>query len=152
MVAAAACYSCGGNPKPEAEALMVKRILSFLRQLVGGKGMAPEPRPAGETEERRIRVRYPSNVHVHFQAVNGSLGARLTARVRNISLGGVSLIVGHRFTPGDLLSIELPQADGRPGATVLACVVHVTPQPSGEWALGCNFIRELSDDELKALL
>jgi hypothetical protein len=35
---------------------------------------------------------------------------------------------------------------------MLACVVHATEPEAGRRSLGCNFIRELSDEELQALL
>ena len=35
--------------------------------------------------------------------------------------------------------------------TILACVVHVTVRSEREHILGCNFIRELSEEDLAAL-
>ncbi len=43
-------------------------------------------------------------------------------------------------------------ADNHAVRTILACVVHVAEQPEGHSDLGCNFIRELSDEEFQALL
>ncbi|HJT79123.1 MAG TPA: hypothetical protein VJ739_18145, partial [Gemmataceae bacterium] len=53
---------------------------------------------------------------------------------------------------GALLSLDLLDNSGRLATTMLACVVHVTAEGEGRWALGCNFIRELSEQELSALL
>jgi hypothetical protein len=128
---------------------MFQSALSFLRRLVGGKAASSRPAVEQESEERRVRVRYQSNVQVQFQPLNGSTGPSLSARVRNISLGGVSLLVSRRFQPGDLLSVELPGIDGQAGSTVLACVVHATAHNPAEWALGCTFAHELSDHDLQ---
>ena len=51
-----------------------------------------------------------------------------------------------------LLSVELHNAAGTVGRTMLACVVHVTRHSDHEFALGCNFIRSLSEEDLKALM
>ena len=97
-----------------------------------------------------MRTRYPANVEVPCRPAGAADEATLQARVRNISLGGINLVVNRHFKPGDLLNVELPGGEGRPPNQVLACVVHVTPRSAGEWALGCNFSRELSDEDLRA--
>lgn len=125
---------------------MLERTVSLLRRLVGMKaGTAAES--AAETE-RRMRERYPSNLEIIYRPAGDGVEIRFTGRVRNISLGGINVVVNRRFEPGELLSVELPGVEGRPMNTVLACVIHVTPQPDGEWALGCNFARELTDEDL----
>jgi len=48
--------------------------------------------------------------------------------------------------------VQLHDVDGKVARTMLACVVHVTTQTSGPWALGCNFIRQLTEEELKSLI
>jgi hypothetical protein len=57
-----------------------------------------------------------------------------------------------RFERGAGLAIELPGKGDRPAYTVLVKVVHVRPADHGLWALGCQFISPLSDDELQQLL
>jgi len=52
---------------------------------------------------------------------------------------------------GTLLSVELHNATGTKERTMLACVVHVTSQSDTAWGLGCNFIRSLSEEDLRAL-
>jgi hypothetical protein len=67
--------------------------------------------------------------------------------VQNISAGGIGLLVNRAFTPGEVLSVELP---GSPSRTVLACVIHSTPQDEGIWLLGCSFSTAFRDAELQA--
>jgi hypothetical protein len=127
---------------------MFKETVSLLRRMVTRQ-------PQGEAgvqdlvEERRVRVRYPSGALTKFQPVNGVEHPPLSARVRNVSRGGINLLVPERLEPGSMLSIDLPSPDGDTPCTVLACIVHVSAQPDGEWAVGCTFSQELSDAELR---
>jgi hypothetical protein len=129
---------------------MLQRTVSLLRRLVPWQLGPTSPRRLTGEEERRMRARYPANIEVPCRPAGAGDEASLPARVRNISLGGISLIVNRHFKPGDLLTVELPGGEGRPANQVLACVVHVTPRTAGEWALGCNFSRELTDEDLRA--
>jgi hypothetical protein len=53
---------------------------------------------------------------------------------------------------GTLLTVELTGANGQITHTILACIVHANAQAESRWAVGCNFIRELTETELKGLL
>jgi len=123
---------------------MFQRTVSMLRRMMAGSG--------GEAlaEERRVGVRYPCAVQTTLQPVNGAEPVRLSGRVRNISRGGISLVVPHAFESGDLIGVDLPSPDSDATYTVLACVIHATAQPGGEWVVGCTFAQELSEAELRA--
>lgn len=101
-------------------------------------------------DDRRVRVRYPSGAQTTFQPLNGVVQPRHPARVRNISRSGINLIVPRGFEPGGMLSIDLPDPDGKSSYTVLACVVHASALPDGQWSVGCTFSQELTDAELRA--
>jgi hypothetical protein len=73
------------------------------------------------------------------------------ATIRDISTGGLSLALNRRFERGSGLAIELPAEDGT-SSTVLARVANVQPGPDGYWVLGCRFISELSDEEVRSIL
>ena len=122
---------------------MFERAVSMFRRMMAG------PTPA-VTEERRVRVRYPCALRTTLHSVNGAAPVRLSGRARNISRGGINLLVPRAFEPGDVLGVELPAPDREGSYTVLARVIHATPLPGGEWALGCTFAQELSDAELSA--
>jgi hypothetical protein len=64
---------------------------------------------------------------------------------------GLSLNLNRRFEPGSGLAIELPSEDGTT-STVLARVSHADAGPEGGWVLGCTFISELSDEEVRTIL
>ncbi len=73
------------------------------------------------------------------------------ATIRDISTAGLSLTLGRRFEPGSGLAIELPNEDGS-SHTILAKVGQVHPHPEGGWLLGCDFISELSEEEVQTVL
>jgi hypothetical protein len=124
---------------------------SFARELsnedleaFGARRQRPRP------PDQRAWMRFPSTVTVSCELVNGAQTQRWTAQVLDISTTGISLLVTRLLTVGMLLSVDL-HGGGPQEPTILASVVHVTPRGDGEWALGCNFIRSLSEEELQAL-
>lgn len=73
------------------------------------------------------------------------------ATIRDISTAGLSLSLERRFERGSGLAIELPTEDGNT-ATVLARVMRVDTHPEGGWLLGCDFISQLSEEEVRRIL
>jgi hypothetical protein len=125
---------------------MFGRTFSFWRRLVGKTPPAPEEVNA----DRRLWVRYPADLKTNVQLAGGPVAEnRVSAQVRDISLGGANLLVDHLFETGQLVSLELPQGGNADKHTVLACVVRVIPEAPGRWALGCVFSRELTDEDLQ---
>jgi hypothetical protein len=125
---------------------MFERAVSMFRRMMAG----PDGEAPALAEEQRVRVRYPCTVRTTLHPVNGAEPVRLSGRVRNISRGGINLMVAREFEPGDMLGVDLPAPDSDATYTVLACVVHATSLPGGEWAVGCTFAQELSDGDLRA--
>ncbi len=117
--------------------------LSLWRRLIGTG--AEQKQDAGD--DRRIWVRHPADLETTLKSAHNGSADRLSARVRDISRGGVSLVVSRKFKVGELLSVELP----KDGATheVLACIVRCEKANDKEWSVGCTFSSELSDDELQ---
>jgi hypothetical protein len=110
---------------------------------------AGEPRPG---EDRRIWVRFPDERGAKVRAAATADDAALVeARVRDVSRGGIGLIVDRGFEGGSLLLVELPPSADFPGATVLAYVLRADPLPGGGWALGCAFAAEPGSGGLAAL-
>src|SRR5947209_273680 len=91
------------------------------------------PQLSSTAEERRVALRYACDLGTLCQAADHPDSPRLSARVLDISRGGIKLLVNQPFETGTLLSVELP------GVLVLACVAHVTVGPHEEWTLGCTF-------------
>jgi hypothetical protein len=74
------------------------------------------------------------------------------AKIRDMSLLGVGLVLSRRFERGAGLAIDIPETPSAPADTLLVRVVHATAQPDGKWLLGCTFVSPLSEDELERLL
>src|SRR5687768_3165481 len=103
---------------------MLSSTFSFWRRLVG---KAPAPAPEPSQADRRLWVRYPADLTTKVQLAAGAvLENRVSAKVRDISLGGANLLVDRRFETGQLLSLELPHVNDDTH-TVLACVVRSIP-------------------------
>ena len=99
--------------------------------------------------DARAWVRFPCQARATFQVVRAP-AAPAAAEVLNVSASGIGLRAATDLQVGELLSVELRAGD-RPALTTLACVVRVTAEPDGTQVLGCNFISELTDDDLQAL-
>src|SRR5262249_14287661 len=111
---------------------------------------ARRQKPA-EADDNRNWVRFACNVEASYSRIDNSEGERRDARVMNISANGIGLVLDRPVENGTLLNLDLRSPTTHSTRTILACVVHVTSSP-GEWNVGCNFIRELSESDLKALL
>src|SRR5262245_32537314 len=127
---------------------MFQRTLASLGQVVGWRKPRPKSLPPDPQIERRIWVRYPCDVEATCQPVDLPEAMRLSARVRNISRGGINLLLNCPVEMGSLLSVELPGASDGLSSTVLAYVVRVNGDPGSEWSVGCTFATELNDDDL----
>jgi hypothetical protein len=102
--------------------------------------------------ERRLHVRHAADGQTSCQPVSAWTAdqTKWQARILDVSLGGIGLVLPRRFERGTGLAIEVPDGpDG--GHTVFARVVRVAPQGSDTWLIGCAFTGELSDEELRAL-
>jgi hypothetical protein len=127
---------------------MFNKTFSFWRRLLGKGAAQPSDATTGQ-DERRVWVRYPAQLVTTFRPASGSDMACLEATVRNISQGGINLVVDKRLHTGQLLSIELPRC-GEETHRVLACIVRESQIDDGHWSLGCVFSSELSDEELES--
>jgi hypothetical protein len=102
----------------------------------------------------------PSRANPRAEQVNGRATyrrveqdeERRSATIHNLSLGGVALKVSDEFEPGTLLDLELVDHSGTKRVTMVACVVYRTDLEEGHWLVGCNFVRELDDEDLRALI
>ena len=102
-------------------------------------------------EDHRSWVRFVCNVKASCQCINDGEKQAWPAAVVNISANGIGLLVDRAIETGTLLNLDL-ESPKHSARTILACVVHVTTRPGSEHVLGCNFIRELSEADLAALL
>jgi hypothetical protein len=101
--------------------------------------------------DQRTWMRFRCDMTATCQVVASPETPPFAAQVLDISASGVGLQVRQEVANGTLLSVELLAGHSNFKRTMLACVVHVNAQSDGVWALGCNFIRSLSEADLKAL-
>jgi c-di-GMP-binding flagellar brake protein YcgR len=128
---------------------MFERTFSFWRNLVG-KPQASQRAAGAVEDDRRMWVRYASDLQGQVQLTEKQGSDKIQAHVRDLSVGGANLLVDRPLSPGHMLSLELPANKGSI-RTVLACVVRAIPTEDGQWSLGCVFSRELDSDDLDSL-
>jgi hypothetical protein len=142
-------------------------VLEFLT-LLRTKPRTPGPRTAEprsaapEPGDRRASVRYAvgaggsCTVHASVFDPPGSIpvgdGEVWPAVVRNVSAGGVGLLLARRFEPGTDLIVEMAGGPGRAGRTFPARVVRAGRNGLGHWLHGCSFLTPLTERELAQVL
>jgi hypothetical protein len=111
------------------------------------------PIAMGLNERRGRGVRYPCELEAYCQPAPAHPGAHAwAARARNVSEGGIALMLARRFDPGVELAIELLTTTPGRFLWLAASVVHARPMAHGGWILGCRFVRPLRADELQLLV
>jgi hypothetical protein len=78
-------------------------------------------------------------------------GESSAAKVHNISVTGISLILQRWIKPGTVLLIKLQTPSQRLSRPLPVRVMHATQQADG-WLIGCAFVRRLRDEDLQTLL
>lgn len=103
-------------------------------------------------DDQRNWVRFACALTAHYRKVGDASNQSHAAQILNISPNGIGLAVNPSLAAGTLLNVDLLDKTGRTVRTILACVVHATLRQGGDYAVGCNFIRELSEEELHSML
>jgi hypothetical protein len=122
----------------------------------------PDRRP-GEREhpescdvvERRAWVRYGTDLTATCRGPGPAKSVGWPARVKDVSAGGIGLLLRHRFRPGTVLAVEVHAPSGGCVSVLTVRVVHATPRTVDSescWLMGCLLAEPLSVDQLKALL
>ncbi|MBL8794739.1 MAG: PilZ domain-containing protein [Planctomycetia bacterium] len=117
--------------------------------------------PAEQTEkkgaERRGSVRYPCSAESFStdnscRPITATKREAWTAIIRDLSTGGMGIIVPRRFEPGTLLTIDLEDAARTSHNSFVVRVMHITQETENSWLLGCAFTSKLSEAELLSLM
>src|SRR5947209_4745123 len=103
--------------------------------------------------ECRVYERYPSEGATSCQPIAppGADDMKWSAIIRDVSVGGIGLLINRRFERGVGLAIELPEASADSYYTAFARVIHIRPQ-NGGWFHGCAFVGQLSEEGLAAVV
>ena len=124
-------------------------------QLLTRPGAAPDSAPADRQGcECRVYERHASGLASRCQPASafGKEDLKWSGTIDNISIGGLGLKLERRFEKGTGLAIELPDRVNNASYVVLAKVVHVAKQTDDTYLLGCKFVSELSEDEVRRLV
>ncbi len=107
----------------------------------------------GAHGDQRAWIRHPVHGTAEYRVVPAEGEEQvLTAEVVDLSPCGVGLLLDRQLEPGSVLSLSLHRAKDKPSLAMLASIVYLTDCSDGKWAAGCNFIRELTHDELKSIV
>lgn len=128
-------------PPPEME----KRT-TMVHPLASPRG---EYRHWPTSNERRSSPRYPAPLRVRCVALKGEDKITWTAQVRDLSTLGIGLLLPERPELTALLEIELVNRNGVLVRPLLARVVYIEEESGGVWHVGCAYVTELNDEELR---
>lgn len=136
--------------KPQAHRWLRVAIWDWRRKT------RPMARPGRETKsldvERRGTVRFACNLKVTFRPIALLELTPVPARVRDVSTRGIGLISAIPMAMGTFIVIDLPNAQDSPPLRKAARIVRLVLAEGNRWLLGCAFTRELTTDEVKALV
>jgi hypothetical protein len=105
--------------------------------------------------ERRAWVRHASTLEASCQGTGALKDAGWPGKVLDISLGGIGLILRHRFPPGAPLTVEMKSPTGKYLRDISVRVMHSRPvivEGDPCWLIGCAFSQNLTEEELQVLL
>jgi hypothetical protein len=115
--------------------------------------LAPQEHPlSAGTRDRRASVRYSTDLPSLCQKNSAQTSDFwLLARIRDISITGVSLLLNCSFKQGALVEIEPIKASASLGGLLRARVVYSKEETKGGWVIGCEFLNQLTPAELESL-
>jgi serine/threonine protein kinase len=121
---------------------------------------AGQPAESGNRprQERRASVRYccdldtACNLQVSVHPDEVELQEQWQGTVRDLSVGGIGLLLARRFEPGTLLTVELRSSDRSLTRSLQIRVTHVKRSGRGRWFVGAAFTEKLGKEELRKLL
>jgi hypothetical protein len=103
--------------------------------------------------ERRRFVRYRVDSECACQAVLVLGEERWPGRVRNVSVGGVCLMMDSPFPPGTRCVLDLVNQVGLFAVELPMEIVHVSRTEDRNFLLGCAFVeKKLTIDDVRAIL
>jgi hypothetical protein len=111
---------------------------------------APDATPSGPG--RRVTVRYPLPADITCPLTGDAWQGPQRATVRDVSRGGIGLLLDAPVALGARMLIELHGEGSRPLRRLACRVVHVTERGGGAWVVGCAFDAPLSASEREAVL
>ncbi len=107
--------------------------------------------PYFRDSERRDEARHACELEATSHAVEGRESLSWGAMVTDISAGGVGVTLCYPFKPGTFLSVDMQCPDGMV-RSLMVRVLHVHDQVDGQWRLGCEFIKPLTQSDMEVFI
>ena len=98
--------------------------------------------------ERRSWDRVLVQIMFFCQKAQGEDELCWSARVTDMSRGGIKLLSPHKFEPGTVIRVGKVDAAENPLRFLKALVVRAHRPPGEKWILGCAFAQPLTQAEL----
>lgn len=115
--------------------------------------MSESKAPPPSSADRRVYVRHPGTPETPTYAVSEQEDIiTWKARVRDLSVGGVSLLLNSGFPIGATVEIDFRNDATRTTRTLDARIVRSDCKDDIHWVIGCEFLQKLSEEEMNALL
>jgi eukaryotic-like serine/threonine-protein kinase len=159
-VEAAICRALAADP--EGRPATCRQFMQELRGAkapagVNGGGATTSVYPSAviprrPAVERRASVRYVSRLKGSCRPLASERKWRWNATVRDVSAGGIGLLLNRRFEPCTVLRVKLPTTGSSRQRIYLVRVVRVQAHSPKTWIVGCIFPRRLSEEEVQTLL
>jgi hypothetical protein len=102
--------------------------------------------------DRRAAIRFHCDFDITCAPFPDGDEVFWSARVRDISLTGIGLLVDRYIEPETVLAVQLQGDESIESYTVLVQVMNTRQEADNQWLLGCAFARSLSNQEVSALL
>ena len=110
-----------------------------------------EPTTTPDVDRRQV-LRYAITLAVEFSREKNGGEERRWTLVRDVSTHGVGLVVSSPVPTGSAVRLRLPTGQTPGGIWRQARVAHCTPEPQGNFLVGCELEGSLSGSELQFLL
>ena len=98
----------------------------------------------------RFAVLVGSCAEVDSDVHAGGAVERWPVVIQDVSAGGLGIVLARRFEPGTEMTIELGRTD-QP-LRFATRVVRVIAETAGHWVHGCEFLEQLTNDQLRWLI
>lgn len=111
----------------------------------------PVRNPYFRDMDRRGEARHACSLEATSQPLEVGETLSWGAVVTNISAGGLAVKICYPFKPGTYLSVDL-QSPGGMLRTLIVRVLHVCDEMDGQWRLGCEFLKPLTQSDMDVFI
>jgi len=117
---------------------------------IGSARDKPTVRP--NHAERRAWVRHACRIRISGRLLGDEKAACWEASIRDVSKAGLHLVSNRKFEKGTILVVKLQDKDETWSREVYVRVVRAGTRRGGQWLMGCTFVRQLRDVEIRGFV